>query len=400
MYVYETLPTDFPENLASLNLAEKNELCANTTLLGEPAFENSASPWPVNNHDERTGEFANQQKGRYIFFIQREGNDAWLTCSQFDVWTKNENSVNVTFNYYDGETKIAEQVKAFATGTTINIGDVPTMDFYANDAFKSTGDITAVEGASYDISCRADFPFELSTVDANGKVEGVWYKLTQTGDGANNKIAYTYDGKGNDPHRVNFVDDNENAKAYWAFVRVDGTADRFRIYNLGRPGVPMAAVRNASYQHFNQGQYYIDNRANSVTEFIISKNETGFNIQIPFEYTDNWHAGSGNHIEPKPQFGIWSKQDNAPIAKGGSRLSVEEVAVSDLDLAKASAKIAWRNVVWGEGFPNFTTAYDETSISSFEALDAVIDAATTVDEVNTIAAELEENASKYRIRIF
>jgi hypothetical protein len=85
---------------------------------------------------------------------------------------------------------------------------------------------------------------------------------------------------------VDFVTDGDNAKGYWAFVRVAGTANRFKIYNMGRPGVPMTVIKHktqSNYNNYNWGMLYvdIDSKYNSITEFLITRNGDKFNIQIP-----------------------------------------------------------------------------------------------------------------------
>ena len=231
----------------------------------------------------------------------------------------------VTFNYYDGETKFASANVIFDVNEVLSIEDVPAVDFYTNSSFKSAGDVIATNGASIDVTCTATFPFDCAIVDAEGNIEGPWYKLNQ-GD---RKIALT-----DADNRVNFVSDNDNNNGLWAFVKVEGY--KFKIYNRACPGVAMAAVKNenASYQNYNQATLYVAEKEESITEFIISKNVDGFNIQIPGELINNWYATAGNHISGN--FGFWSKADAAPITENGSRLSVTLVADPDIALAKGA----------------------------------------------------------------
>ena len=233
----------------------------------------------------------------------------------------------VTFNYYDGETKLASANVLFDVNQVLNIGDVPAVDFYTPSSFKSTGDIVASNGANIDVLCTPAFPFTCATVDAQGNIEGPWYQMVQTGDNSNNKIALTEDGG-----RVNFVSDNINNNGLWAFVRVGGY--KFKIYNRACPGVALT-VANPPYDHYNHGKLYVNSEIEGLTtEFIISKNIDGFNIQIPGELIDNYYATAGNHIEGT--FGFWSIADARPITAGGSRLSVTKVDNPDLTISKAA----------------------------------------------------------------
>ena len=228
----------------------------------------------------------------------------------------------VTFNYYDGETKFASANVIFDVNEAISIEDVPAVDFYTNGSFKTAGDIVAVNGAGIDVACTPAFPFVCATVDTEGNIEGPWYKMNN----GNNKIALA-DAEG----RVNFVSDNNNDSGLWAFVKVGGY--KFRIYNRACPGVPMTVVETSGYQNYNQSKLYVHSDVEGLTtDFIISKNVDGFNIQIPGELINNWYATAGNHISGT--FGFWSKADANPITADGSRLSVEEV--SNLDFVEVS----------------------------------------------------------------
>ena len=87
VYVFETLPTGWPEGgLSSLGYADKESLLASTnTNLGTAAFDNTATPW-ANDRTQKLVEFATPQTGKYVLFIMESGNDLWLTCSDFQIY--------------------------------------------------------------------------------------------------------------------------------------------------------------------------------------------------------------------------------------------------------------------------------------------------------------------------
>ncbi len=300
--------------------------------------------------------------------------------------------VEVTFNYYYGDEKIGTQKKIYVSGTTIALGEVPSIDFYVNSAFKTAGSNVASMDAVVDMVCEPAFPFEFSTIDANGCVEGKWYKMTAQGK----KVAYTY-GSEEEANRVDFVEDNNNAKGYWAFVRIPGTANRFKIYNLGRPAVPMTVVP-ASGSDYNQSKVYMAMKG-SISEFVVSKNgENNFNIQIPSEKIGGKYATVGNHIEG--HFGFWSHGSTGPLTSDKSKLAVEEVEVTELEEAKSNAKAVWSATSWGSGFPYFSTKVGANEVNSLETFDAAIDAATTEEEIEDALEAMRTNIDEYYVRMY
>ena len=91
VYVFETLPTDWPAGgLSSLGYADKQALLASTNEnLGTAAFDNTGKPW-ANDRTQKLVEFATPQKGQYVLFIMESGSDAWLTCSDFQIYQLKE----------------------------------------------------------------------------------------------------------------------------------------------------------------------------------------------------------------------------------------------------------------------------------------------------------------------
>ena len=87
VYVFETLPTGWPAGgLSSLGYADKEALLASTNAnLGTAAFDNTAKLW-ANDRTQKLVEFATPQTGKYVLFIMESGSDAWLTCSDFQIY--------------------------------------------------------------------------------------------------------------------------------------------------------------------------------------------------------------------------------------------------------------------------------------------------------------------------
>ena len=87
VYVYETLPTGWPEGgLSSLSYDAKEALLAKTNeALGTPAFNNDNQQWE-NNRTTKLVEFETPQTGKYVLFVMDSGNDQWLTCADFQIY--------------------------------------------------------------------------------------------------------------------------------------------------------------------------------------------------------------------------------------------------------------------------------------------------------------------------
>ena len=91
IYLYQTLPADLSEKaLSALTYAEKEALlvASNTTVLGEPVFNNNDNnPW-ASNSDVKTAELETPQTAKYVLFVMDESTDGWLTCSDFNIYQK------------------------------------------------------------------------------------------------------------------------------------------------------------------------------------------------------------------------------------------------------------------------------------------------------------------------
>lgn len=92
IYLYTALPEGLPADLSTVAHADKNTLFENATVLGDPAFDNTTSPW-ADNTALKTAEFAEAKTARYVLFVMHSGHDDWLTCADFHVWQKVEGIV-------------------------------------------------------------------------------------------------------------------------------------------------------------------------------------------------------------------------------------------------------------------------------------------------------------------
>ena len=87
VYIYETLPDGITTNLSGYTFTEKEaKFGKESTLLGTPAFENSASPWAA-DRTQKNIEFATPQTGKYILFLAdaTTHTNGYFTCSYLNV---------------------------------------------------------------------------------------------------------------------------------------------------------------------------------------------------------------------------------------------------------------------------------------------------------------------------
>lgn len=145
VYVYETLPVGWPAGgLSSLGYADKEALLASTNAnLGTAAFDNTAEAklW-TNDRTPKLVEFATPQSGKYVLFIMERGSDAWLTCSDFQIYQYKDyagvvdgpyvlqvlNAKAEGDKYIDTFTGIGE-----TSGNTISIGDNMVKTYFKWD---------------------------------------------------------------------------------------------------------------------------------------------------------------------------------------------------------------------------------------------------------------------------
>ena len=139
VYVFETLPTGWPAGgLSSLGYEDKQALLASTnTNLGTAAFDNTAKLW-ANDRTQKLVEFATPQTGKYVLFIMESGSDAWLTCSDFQIYQLKD------YAAIEAETPYFLQVtNAAATGTQYVDIKTPFSSTSANTIGISTTTVEA-----------------------------------------------------------------------------------------------------------------------------------------------------------------------------------------------------------------------------------------------------------------
>lgn len=144
IYVYDTLPTDLPENLSTLTYTQKEAFfnLTNGTLSANPAFENSASPW-ASDQNIKTIDFATPLSGKYVLFIAdaTTGDNGYLCCSDFSLWQKLDGivadkpyylKINGLDNYYL-DTRVGESSDY---GNTICKTQTPVAAYFTlNDGY-------------------------------------------------------------------------------------------------------------------------------------------------------------------------------------------------------------------------------------------------------------------------
>lgn len=232
IYVYEELPQGFP-TLTGLSVADKNTLFENTTLLGTPVYDNNANPWVKDDKLMKTAEFE-PVKGKYILFIQDEGQDNWLTCSDFQVYYKYAGEVcTVKYEFYYNDTKLQLTQET----ADVVVGDAwPSIAVtlpYGVNAAKPDGNVASSDVIDGVATKRIDLTLgELPFVaaesydDANMK----WYYLKFHSD---NGYYLHHDEGQNHIDLDSKAIDNNNKDAYtWAFI--GNPFDGYKIVNRAK----------------------------------------------------------------------------------------------------------------------------------------------------------------------
>lgn len=227
IYIYESLPTGFPEDLSQLSVAEKNTLFDNTALLGTPVYNNSENPWAKEDKQMKTADFAGVS-GKYILFIQDEGRDSWLTCSDFQVYfTALAEQCTLKYEYYykgakkdnltqEFEAKIGQSFPA-PTAQLPNFVSVSTPESVIYPADVVEGVVTKR------IDINDNLPFEVSEDFNSAK----WYYMTIH---ATEKSYLYYDESKTYLDASKTAVDFRNADAYrWAFI--GNPFDGFKFVN-------------------------------------------------------------------------------------------------------------------------------------------------------------------------
>ena len=87
IYTYTTPPEGLSTNLSSLTYTQKQELLGKeSTVLGEPAFNNNEEGVWATDLNVKTAQFAAAQNAKYILFVMDESSNGWLTCSDFNIY--------------------------------------------------------------------------------------------------------------------------------------------------------------------------------------------------------------------------------------------------------------------------------------------------------------------------
>lgn len=246
------------------------------------------------------------------------------SCVKFQFYPAKEVSgqvTSVTFNYYEGETKVAESTKEFEMGTTITLAEVPAIDYFVNASFKSTGDIVATESASYDINCTANFPFTPMTITDGQFASDDFYTLTINNQGVRPVV---YVGEGNSPVHTKVGTQALTKGNLWAFKRVSGYT--VELYNLavGATSPLKAKSQNGVAVTFNTSD------ASYTSQFIIKKN--GANFVLYCSNGDNRDLNACMNIGGANNgLGVWSP-DNNQHNDAGSTFIIGSVEQSLQDL--------------------------------------------------------------------
>ena len=229
IYVYTTLPEGFPSDLSTLSVAEKNTLFDNTELLGTPAYDNSETPWIKDDKQMKTADFA-EVSGKYILFIQDEGQDSWLTCSDFQVYKKvaTSSTCTVKYEFYYNNVKKDAYTQEFAALVGEAYPDFVLPDFV--EASKPSGIIEASVVVDRTVVVRIDFTVNLPFKESDSYENAIWQVI----DMHSNENNYTWkfvaaDEPVETPVVAKSLNEMLGDEYYWAFV--GNFFDGFKIYN-------------------------------------------------------------------------------------------------------------------------------------------------------------------------
>lgn len=177
-------------------------------------------------------------------------------------------SVEVTFNYYDGETLITTNRLNFAVDTPIEVSMAPAIDYFENTSFKTSGEYIAGEVTSVDIACTPNFPFTAMTITDGQFTSDKFYTLTIQNNGTRPVV---YKNEGNSPVHTKVGAQALAKENLWAFERVAGQPYVVRLYN-------MAVGASSSLKAKSQDDQAVTFAATDgyTDEFIVRKNGNNF----------------------------------------------------------------------------------------------------------------------------
>ena len=101
IYIYNELPEGFPAGgLSSLTSETKDEFLKrdNNTVLGTPAFDNYNNEWPSNTNI-KIAKLSTPVTGKYVLFVQDKKVDNWFTCSDIQLYSESELTIEVDKPY-------------------------------------------------------------------------------------------------------------------------------------------------------------------------------------------------------------------------------------------------------------------------------------------------------------
>ena len=254
VYVFETLPTGWPENgLSSLGYKDKEALLASTnTNLGTAAFDNTAKQW-ANDRTQKLVEFATPQTGKYVLFIMESGSDSWLTCSDFQIYQLKDYAAIEAENPY-----FLQVTNAAATGT--QYVDIKTA--FSSTSAKTIGISTATvetyfewntDANAWNIKDDAGTYLAVSRWDANpGQATSGNWQLFVNDDNTLSIFQGDYDG-GSDNSRC-FLGGNVTTDASVTMLYTDNAKDKaINVTLIDANAVPVTVKYSFTWNGVEKG---------------------------------------------------------------------------------------------------------------------------------------------------
>ena len=174
--------------------------------------------------------------------------------------------VEVTFNYYEGETLIATNKSNVAFGSPIELSMASAIDYFKNSSFKIPGEYIAGEVTSVDIACEPNFPFTAMTITDGQFTSDKFYTLTIL----NGNRPVVYKNEGNSPVHTKQGNQVLAKENLWAFERVAGKPYVVRLYNM------VAGTSSLKAKSQNDVAVTFDATDGYTDEFIVRKNGDNF----------------------------------------------------------------------------------------------------------------------------
>lgn len=212
-------------------------------------------------------------------------------------------NVEVTFNYYEGETLITTNTSNVAFGATIEPSMAPAIDYFVNSSLKTPGEYIAGDVTSVDIACEPNFPFTAMTIADGQFTSDKFYMLTINNQGTRPVV---YKNEGNSPVHTKQGSQTLAKENLWAFERVAGKPYVVRLYNMvaGASSSLKAKSQNDVAVTFTATDGYTD-------EFVVRKNGSNFVLSCNVDGGRDLNAcinvsGANNGL------GVWGDAHNDP----------------------------------------------------------------------------------------